>query len=104
VNAGFMLDLHMRTVPSASSTRNGSTVTKRASNAHLRGASCIYTSTSKGNGIGVDCGLVKSKMVSGLCVCVCMYVCVSPFVVVLVKVHLVLVINYAVCSLCALYW
>jgi len=67
-NAGFMLDLRTKTVPSASSTRNGSTVTKRASNAHLRGGSCICTSISRGSGIGVNCGLSKSKAVLILCV------------------------------------
>lgn len=65
-----MLDLHTRTVPSASSTKNGNTVTKKASSAHLRGESCICTSISRGSGIGVDCGLSRSKRVLVLCVCV----------------------------------
>lgn len=95
-NAGSMLDLHMKTAPSASSIKNGSTVIKRASNAHLRGGSCICTSISRGSGIGVDCGLSKSKRLSVLCVCVCVWV--SPFVVVLVEVYLVFVFNYAVCT------
>ena len=45
--AGSMQARLMRTVPSASSTRSGSTVTRRASSAHLSVAFCIYTLTSR---------------------------------------------------------
>ena len=96
-NAGSMLDLHMRTVPSASSTRNGSTVTKKASNAHLRGGSCICTSTSRGSGIGVDYGLLKSEVMS-ICVRV------SSFGVLLVKVYLVVLASTMQSALIILYW
>ena len=54
VRAGFMLGLHMKIVPSASSTKNGSTATRKASNVPLKGASCICTSTSRGRDIGDD--------------------------------------------------
>jgi len=86
----------MRTVPSASSTRNGSTVTKKASNAHLRGGSCICTSTSRGSGIGVDYGLLKSEVMS-ICVRV------SSFGVLLVKVYLVVLASTMQSALSILY-
>lgn len=54
ISAGYMLGRHMRTVHSESSTRNGSTATRRVSSAPLRGASCICISISKDSATGVD--------------------------------------------------
>ena len=50
----------MRTVHSESSIRNGSTATRRVSNAPSRGASCICTSISKGSATGGDLGFSAS--------------------------------------------
>lgn len=74
--AGYMLDRPMRTAHFASSTRSGSTVTRKGSSAPLKGGSCICTSTSNGNATGVDVWGTTAILL-GLC-CVCM--CVSCFV------------------------
>ena len=51
-----MLGRRMRTVHFESLTRNGSTATRRGSDAPLNGASCISISISKDSATGVDVG------------------------------------------------
>ena len=58
----------MRTAHSGSSTRNGSTATRKDSSAPLKGAFCISISTSNDSATGVDFGFGVFGVLAFLCI------------------------------------